>query len=943
MIQLFYQNINSLKNKLENFNINLKLADYDIIAITETWLNPSILTSEIFDDKYTVHRKDRNFTGTGKADGGGVLLAVKGLISERIEKFESTNPQVESIWIKIYTDKKSYFYLCVIYIAPSSGKEVYKDFFSKLEDHDSELNSCVLVVGDFNLPELSKHFLYNKPNILPPLEDYFHEKMNYFNLSQKNEVCNLNGYYLDLVLTDLPKCVVTASDFALLTPDPHHPCLTLEIPVFRATMGNIAVTESFHFQKADSVMLYHALAAIDWTYLYSMNDVNEALTYFYIILNAIFIQYVPIIKITHGNKDPIWYNKEIKTLIKAKERLRKKFKRSGLGSDYQKFSEKRAHLKKKLKTAYRAFCTKTENDINKDPQKFWNFISSKRKNDGNNVVLFYEDKALITDQEKTFAFAKYFASVYRKDDPNINLKDILKTETKGSVPDLLNIPCISDDDLLKAFRKLKPKFCKGIDGIPQYWVKGFSDVLFKPLLFIFNLSLNTEKFPDVWKIAAVSPLPKKPQTKLISEHRPISILCSFAKLFELILYQKIFSHMEPLFTEHQYGFLPKKSTATNLINFTEQVTRAIEDKAQLDVIYTDFRKAFDLVEFSVLLRKFKMYGFTNTLINFFHSYLIDRKQFITYKGKLSEQYKVNSSVCQGSCLGGLFFLVVINDLPAVVKHSTTYLFADDLKIAKKVKNINDCVMLQADLDAVTEWSVENKLDFNLEKCMCMSYTLKRTETLFNYSISNSVITRKTECLDLGVTFDQKLNFDIHIQKTLKKASRLLGFIKRMSVHFTRQSTITILYNAFVRSRLEYCCIVWNPIHATKIKLVEKPHRKFTKFLIIKTMPGFEGPYEGRLKKLNLPSLEQRRDFFHIVYLWKLLNNRENNVFLLGKIGLNAKIRINRSVQTFSIAGGRVNLTLHSAVNRMSSLANHHQQLDLFCHSQKTIRSLFFKN
>ena len=99
--------------------------------------------------------------------------------------------------------------------------------------------------------------------------------------------------------------------------------------------------------------------------------------------------------------------------------------------------------------------------------------------------------------------------------------------------------------------------------------------------------------------------------------------------------------------------------------------------------------------------------------------------YILYNGTKSEQFVVNSSVPQGSNLGPLLFLLVINDLPRVVKHSDPFLFADDLNLSKVIHLESDIDEFQRDIDAVELWSFKNKLEFNFSKCFIVTYSLKK--------------------------------------------------------------------------------------------------------------------------------------------------------------------------------------------------------------------------
>lgn len=927
---IFYQNINGLKTKINDFKLSVPTINADCFAVTETWLNDNISSGELFDlEVFSIHRKDRDLSTTGRKDGGGVLLAVKKCyVTERLDKFEAKG--LESLWVKIYTSRNAFIFVCVVYFVPESPKTNYKLFFDYLEKYEQLLSGPVFIIGDFNLRLLSKHWLNNDPVVLPPLEDYVARKIAYFNLLQHNSVLNVNNYCLDFVFTDLYHCKVHQSEFQLVPPDSHHPCLDISFQLFKCTKKAQSAYETYNFSKADNENVYKKLAEIDWSFLYVVSDIDLAVSYFYNSIYNVLDQMVPKTK-PRVKKYPKWYTPEILKKLKLKEKLWKKYKKTSLLSDYENFSSTRSAVKKDIKRAYSLYNIDKEAQIKNEPNSFWKFINEKRKNDQNNSVLFYDNSPKVSDEEKCYAFAEYFASVYSEEKPNINLEEILKSPTDERVTKFLNITEITYDDILQAFKKLKPKFSKGIDGLPQYWVKAHRDIFMEPLHYILNLSLSQCKFPSQWKVASVIPIPKKPQTKLITEFRPISILCSFCKLYESVLYSKIFAHMEPYFTSFQYGFMPKKSTGTNLVNFTTELYTAIEEQSQVDVAYTDFQKCFDKVEFYVALLKLKFYGLSDPLVKLFHSYLTYRFQHILYNNCKSNDFVLNSSVPQGSNLGPLLFLIVVNDLPEVVKYSESFLFADDFKCSKKINSESDSLKLQEDLDAVCKWAKDNRLEFNIRKCSVMTYTLKTQPVYYEYKMNGIALERQRECKDLGIIFDPKLNFDLHIQKKVKEASRMLGFIKRVSSSFKSVNTLIILYNAFVRSKIEYNSIIWNPYQSTKISLLENVQKKFVKFLAMKFKLAdlTQKSYNELLSIFKMTSLAKRREIIDLTYLFKLLKGKENNDYLRERVKFNVPQRSTRNRSLFHVPKCRISMTKNAPLNRMSRTANVHNEVDFF--------------
>lgn len=206
-----------------------------------------------------------------------------------------------------------------------------------------------------------------------------------------------------------------------------------------------------------------------------------------------------------------------------------------------------------------------------------------------------------------------------------------------------------------------------------------------------------------------------------------------------------------------------RSTSSNLLEFLHYSIKALNTNKQVDVLYTDFSKAFDVVDHSILVSKLDNFGLPVNLIEWLKSYLSNRRQYVNYGHVQSNKYVVNSGVPQGSHLGPILFLLFINDIvSAAGEYVFISLFADDLKMAVSIETINDTNKLQMAINNLKSWCDINKLHLNLDKCSIMSISKKRDQIIRNYSFGNHLFQRVSDHRDLGVIFDNKLNFVKHI-------------------------------------------------------------------------------------------------------------------------------------------------------------------------------------
>ena len=162
-----------------------------------------------------------------------------------------------------------------------------------------------------------------------------------------------------------------------------------------------------------------------------------------------------------------------------------------------------------------------------------------------------------------------------------------------------------------------------------------------------------------------------------------------------------------------------RSCSTQLLEVMNDWAEAAEAETPVDVIYLDYRKAYDSVPHKRLLVKLQACGIKGKLLRWIENFLTEREQQVVVNGTKSDPSAVISGIPQGSMLGPLLFLIYVNDLPEMV-NSVIKLFADDTKLYRSINNESDRILLQKDLDAVMDWSTKWQLPFNTNKCKTMT-------------------------------------------------------------------------------------------------------------------------------------------------------------------------------------------------------------------------------
>ena len=313
---------------------------------------------------------------------------------------------------------------------------------------------------------------------------------------------------------------------------------------------------------------------------------------------------------------------------------------------------------------------------------------------------------------------------------------------------------------------------------------------------------------------------------------------------------------------------------------------------QVDVVYTDFSKAFDRVIISYLLLKLEALGFHSSILRWIGSYLSDRVQVVQIGKFISHKFKSTSGVPQGSHLGPILFILMINDLPLLFKHGQILMYADDVKIFNFIQSESDCSQLQSDIDVFSDWCTRNGFSLNPSKCSIMSFYRCKNPIIFQYLLNNSVLPKVSLVKDLGILLDSKLSFIQHYDVVCSKACRMLGFVKRNTSEFKDFLTLKSLYCSLVRSQLEYGSIIWNPSYQVHSDRIERIQKSFTRLALVRYGFAFnELPsYSIRCKLLGLETLSNRRQISSIAFIHDILSGKISCSDLLGLLNFNVPSR-----------------------------------------------------
>ncbi|XP_035224012.1 uncharacterized protein LOC118196661 [Stegodyphus dumicola] len=380
-------------------------------------------------------------------------------------------------------------------------------------------------------------------------------------------------------------------------------------------------------------------------------------------------------------------------------------------------------------------------------------------------------------------------------------------------------------ELDKAIRSLKDS-APGQDDLTRYAITVLADDCKYALLEAYNKSWNLGLIPKNWKEAIVIPFLKPGgDSALVSSYRPISLTQILAKVMERMILNRLLPRIQQskrLSIMH-YGFIPNRSCLVLLNKLFSSILHHRKQRKVVQLVALDLKAAFDSVWHDGLLYKIMQFGVKGNSILWIANFLNQRTIRVKWRGVLSRSYDTISGVPQGCILSPIFFTIFMHDIYEIIPANVDcYVYADDIFLYSADVSPSKVVSnLQRALFKVHRWAKEWNLCISPEKSKSIIFGGTRSSEENLLKLDGVSIPTEDHIKILGMWFDSKLSWNVHVNKIVPKLERMLNAFKFIASPRwgARKVDLVNVANATIRGRIEYgSCLLLSTSQQNKKKL-----------------------------------------------------------------------------------------------------------------------------
>ena len=839
-LPILFNNIDGMSSNFDSLHALLghTKSRFGIVAIAETNIEPH------HKDLYTLPGYQSIFgeKRKGKHKGSGIgIYFHESYVTEICQELTVCTPDIESLVVKINNFENPIF-ISVVYRPPNGCINVFLKHCEKLL---SSIPSNSIICGDFNINLLKKESKMTKfedvvlgNSYIPTISLPTHLKPG----------CTPSC--IDNILVSNPENVV--SSFVIEQTISHHNpivCL-IEVPdsniVHNEDVDNMPQNIP-QYDYCESNVIEFNRNLLEKLSISTFSADEEGFEMFLTCFNEVHEQCCKVDPISFNKSkrnrltNP-WITNALITSINFKNYLYQKWKVTrtkkiprGNDNTYKKYKDYRKHLKHLINYSKKQFFSKRFDQTKGDSKKTWKLINELRGKSKSKLKSHFIINGSLVKTRRIIAdeFNNYFSSIALKLNaqaahnqhagipitPLPTFNDYLNKRTPNSI----YLYDCNTEEIQNIIKELDSN--KSSD-ISLRLIKMSASITSPHLSRYFSKFMQSGTFPKCLKQGSITPVHKKGNPQLLENYRPISTLPCFGKIFEKVIYKRLYTYSffasNQLIDENQFGFRSKHSTS-HAVNYSiDKIVSETEKQKHVLGIFIDLSKAFDTICHTKLTEKLEHYGIRGNALGLIESYLSDRTQLVNFNGSKSDVKPLLMGVPQGSVLGPLLFIIYINDITKVSNLSDFVMFADDTNIFVSGNSANDAFSkANTVLTQLSKYMLVNQLHINQSKCVFMHFKPKLfqykkcTNTTLKLSINGTDIKCVNKARFLGVIIDDRLTWNDQIDSLAEKLNSCIISIKRIKKFIPKEHYMKLYHSLFV-SHLTYGISAWGGVSHSKL-------------------------------------------------------------------------------------------------------------------------------
>jgi len=850
----------------------------EMIFFTETWMKDSDTNRVVIGELTPPGYSFINHPRPNDAHGGlGILHKSDLHLSVR-----DTGIQTVMFEHCCVMDTKNGVRYVLVYRPPPSTENGFTKagFLSEFDNFIDEISTHpgkLVLLGDFNIhvdtPEESdaRHFLTTLAT------SGLHQHVT--------EVTHKKGHVLDLVITPEGENHVLSCEVKDVLMSDHY-LVDITVNQRHSQVRNVTKT-SRNFCKLVVNNFLEDLSSEFKDFPYQ-RDVDTQLDFYNTTCTKVLDVHCPEVtrKIKERQHFP-WFNDNVRVARKLKRRCERKFRKSKLDTDRQKYLEQKIITDKVIQEA-KADYFKGQLE-GADAKTIFATLNGLLNKNARPLPDDDDPKAL---SEK---FSKFFVDKIQKIRAKLDSAEDVTTETLNCPDELL--PCtstatqfcgfsdVSSEEISKLVSSRPNKTCS-LDPIPTWLLKSCMPALLHPLTSIVNSSLSSGQFPEALREAVVTPVIKKPSLdkNVMKNYRPVSNIALISKLIEKPAIKQLQDHLtnhdlnEPL----QSAYKVHHSTETTLMKVQADILQAIGDRKAVLLVMLDLSAAFDTVDHDLLIHRLSSrLNIKDTGLEWVRSYLSDRKNRVCIAGESSATSKMKFGMPQGSVVGPWMFTNYILPIGDIIKRYglSYHLYADDsqIYISFNPKNPGDaevCLFkIRACIQEIKRWMAANKLKLNDEKTeffiAAHQQDQQRLSGLTLQLDDDNKFSASSTVRNLGVVFDTNMQMSDQVSAICRTVNFHLSNLWRIR-RFIDKDTCAHAARALIISRLDYCNSLLNGISKYDSNRLQRLQNKAAKLVFALGRREHVTPL---LKDLHWLRMEERVKFKVLLHIFKCLHDQ----------------------------------------------------------------------